>query len=141
MIAIIRHPLVPSLPNDTETQSGKVMHMHSEKPKDAEIDRVTVDKLMADLSVLGNDIEQMLKATASETGPHLAQVRAKAAQSLEAVRARVTELQGAALVKTRAAGRATDDYVRANPWQVMAIATAVGLVVGILLARDGESDS
>ncbi len=117
------------------------MHMHSENPQDAESDRVTVDKLMTDLSVLGNDVERMLKATAGETGQHLAQARAKAEQSLKAIRARVADLQGAALVKTRAAGRATDDYVRANPWQVMAIATAAGLVLGILLARDGESDS
>ena len=115
--------------------------MDSEKPKDPESERVTVDKLIADLNVLGNDMEQMLKATASETGQHLAQARAKAAQSLTAARARVADLQGAALVKTRAAGRATDGYVRANPWQVMAIAAAAGLVLGILLARDGESDS
>ncbi len=117
------------------------MLMDSEKPQDAESDRVTVDKLMADLSVLGNDMEQMLKATAGETGQQLAQVRAKAERSLKVARAHLADLQGAALAKTQAAGRATNDYVRANPWQIMAIAAATGLVLGILVARDGESDS
>lgn len=116
--------------------------MHeSERMKDAEGDRVTVAKLMADLGVLATDMEQVLKATASQTGQHVAQVRAKAEESLKAAKARLADLQGVALAKTRAAGRATDDYVRTNPWQVMAICAVAGLVLGILLARDGNSDS
>ena|SRR6266496_4024698 len=111
------------------------MHMQSRE----EGDRVTVDKLMADLSVLANDMEQLLKATASQTGQQVAQVRAKAEESLKAAKVRIADLQVVALAKTRAAGRATDDYVRANPWQVMAICAVAGLVLGILLARDGDS--
>jgi ElaB/YqjD/DUF883 family membrane-anchored ribosome-binding protein len=38
-------------------------------------------------------------------------------------------------------GRATDDYVRARPWQVIAICAASGFVLGSLLARGGASDS
>jgi len=113
----------------------------SERMKDAEGDRITVDKLIADLGVLATDMEQVLKATASQTGQHVAQVRARAEESLKVARARVAELQGAALAKTRAAGRATDDYVRANPWQLMAICAVAGLVLGILLTRDGDGDS
>jgi ElaB/YqjD/DUF883 family membrane-anchored ribosome-binding protein len=108
---------------------------------DAEGDRVTTDKLMADLRVLAADTEQLLKATASQTGQRVAQVRAKAQESLTAAKARVAELQDVALAKTRAAGRATDDYVRANPWPVIAIGAVAGLVLGVLLARGGASDS
>ncbi len=107
---------------------------------DVEGDRVTADKLKADLGVLADDMEELLKATASQTGQHVARVRAKAAESLKAAKARVTDLQGVALAKTRAAGQATDDYVRANPWQAMAIGAIAGLVVGLLLARAGESN-
>ena len=95
------------------------------------------DKLMADLKVLATDLEHLLKVTASQTGQQVAQVRAKAEESLLAVRARAADLQDVALAKSRAAGRATDDYVRANPWQVAAICGAAGLVVGLLLARGG----
>jgi ElaB/YqjD/DUF883 family membrane-anchored ribosome-binding protein len=104
-------------------------------------DRVTADKLKADLRVLAADMEQLLSATASQTGQQVAQVRAKAEESLKAAKARVAELQGVALAKTRAAGRATDDYVRANPWQVVGVCTAVGLLLGFALARGGSSDS
>jgi ElaB/YqjD/DUF883 family membrane-anchored ribosome-binding protein len=83
----------------------------------------------------------LLKATASQTGEHVARVRAKAQESLKVVMARGAALQDVALVKTRAAGRATDDYVRANPWQVLAIGAFAGLVLGILISRGGDSDS
>ena len=107
----------------------------------AEGDQVTTDKLMADLRVLASDMEQLLKATATETGLHVTQVRAKAEESLKAVKARVADLQGAAVAKTRAAGRATDDYVHANPWQGMAIGAVAGLVLGLVLAHGAASDS
>ncbi len=112
-----------------------------ESVTDAEGDRVTTDKVMADLRVLAADMEQLLKATASQTGQHVAQVRAKAEESLKAAKARAADLQTVALAKSRAAGRAADEYVRANPWQVMAICAVAGLVLGVLLARGGNSDS
>ena len=107
----------------------------------AEGDRVTTDKLMADLRVLAADTEQLLKATADQTGQQVAQVRAKVEESLRATKARVADLQDAAVARTRAAGRATDDYVRANPWRVMAICAVAGLALGFLLALGGDSDS
>jgi len=108
---------------------------------EAEGDPVTIEKLKADLRVLAADMEQLLKATASQTGQHVAQVRAKAEESLKAARARAAEFQDAALAKTREVGRATDDYVRANPWQVLAIGAFVGLVLGVMLSRGRDTDS
>ena len=102
-------------------------------------DRVNSDKLMADFRVLAVDIEELLKATASQTGQQVAQVRARAEESLTAVKARVADLQQVALEKTRMAGRATDEYAHANPWQVMAIGAVAGLVLGFVLTRDGDS--
>lgn len=106
-----------------------------------DMDPVTAEKLKADLRVLAVDIEQLLKATASQTGEHVAQLRAKAQESLNTALAQVAALQDVALVKTRAAASATDDYVRANPWQSIAIGALVGLALGILLSRGGDADS
>lgn len=100
---------------------------------------VTMDKLRDDLRVLAGDMEQLLKATASQTGEHIAKVRAKADESLAAAKVRIAEAQESALVRTRAAGRATNEYVRENPWQVMAIAAAAGLMLGLALARPSDS--
>jgi ElaB/YqjD/DUF883 family membrane-anchored ribosome-binding protein len=108
---------------------------------DTEGDPVTIEKLKTDLRVLAADMEQLLKATASQTGQQVAQVRARAEASLNVAMARLADLQEVALAKTRAAGRATDDYVRANPWQVLAIGAFAGLVIGLMLARGRDSDS
>jgi ElaB/YqjD/DUF883 family membrane-anchored ribosome-binding protein len=108
---------------------------------DAQGDRVTTDKLMADLRLLAADTEQLLKATAGQTGRQVAQVRARAEESLQAAKARVGELQDVALARTRAAGRAADGYVHANPWQVMAVCAVAGLVLGFVLSPGSDSDS
>jgi ElaB/YqjD/DUF883 family membrane-anchored ribosome-binding protein len=108
---------------------------------DTEGDPVTIEKLKTDLRVLAADMEQLLKATASQTGQQVAQVRARAEDSLKLAMARVAELQDVALTKSRAAGRATDEYVRANPWQVLAIGAFAGLVLGLMLTRGRDSDS
>jgi ElaB/YqjD/DUF883 family membrane-anchored ribosome-binding protein len=42
--------------------------------------------------------------------------------------------------KTRVAGRATDAYVRANPWQVLAIGAFTGLMFGLLLGRSADGE-
>ena len=104
-------------------------------------DRVNTDRVMADFRLLAADMEELLKATASQTGQQVAQVRARAAESLTAVKDRIADLQQVALEKTRVAGRATDDYAHANPWQVMAIGAVAGLVLGFVLAQGTKSDS
>jgi ElaB/YqjD/DUF883 family membrane-anchored ribosome-binding protein len=103
-------------------------------------DPVTTQKLLADIRMLAADMEQLLKATASQTGERVAQVRAKAEQSLQAARVRAGELQHVAMEKTRVAGRATDAYVHANPWQAVAIGAFAGLVLGLMLGRSGDAE-
>jgi ElaB/YqjD/DUF883 family membrane-anchored ribosome-binding protein len=103
-------------------------------------DPVTTDKLLADIRMLAADLEQLLKATASQTGERVAQVRAKAEESLHAARIRVAELQQVAMAKTRVAGRATDAYVHANPWQALAIGAFAGLVLGLMLGRSSDAE-
>lgn len=53
--------------------------------------------------------------------------------------ARIAALQADAMARTRAAGKATDDYVHANPWRVMALCGVGGLVLGSLLARSDNT--
>lgn len=37
--------------------------------------------------------------------------------------------------QAKAAAKAADDYVRANPWQAVGISAAVGVIVGMLITR------
>jgi ElaB/YqjD/DUF883 family membrane-anchored ribosome-binding protein len=98
-------------------------------------------KFRNDLRALAGDMEELLKVTAGATGEQIAQARAKAEESLKAAKVALAETQESALVKTRAAARATAEYVRANPWQVLTIAAGAGVALGYLLGRCSGSDS
>jgi len=96
---------------------------------------VTKEQLIADFSVVVADAEALLRATANQGGEKLAEVRAKAEESLKVVKARMAEAQEALLVKTRAAAKATDVYVHENPWNAVGVAAAVGVLIGFLIGR------
>ena len=51
------------------------------------------------------------------------------------------EIQSAIADKTREAARVTDDYVHENPWRVIGIAAGIGVIVGLLLAPSGRTDT
>jgi ElaB/YqjD/DUF883 family membrane-anchored ribosome-binding protein len=99
---------------------------------------VSTDKLMADLRILAADMEQLLAATASQTGRRAAAARATAKESLAAIRTRVAGLQDVARERSHAAARAADAYAHDSPWQLMAIGAAAGLAAGIAIARCGN---
>jgi ElaB/YqjD/DUF883 family membrane-anchored ribosome-binding protein len=111
-----------------------------ETPAEPNVARVDTDKVLADLRTLATDTEELLRATAGRTGQQLEAARTRADASLAAAKARLENLGRVAVDRTRAAGRATDGYVHANPWQVIAIGAAAGFVIGALLARGGTSD-
>ena len=95
------------------------------------MEHVTTDKLMADLRAVIGDAEELLKATASQTGAKVDEVRARAQESLHAAREHL-QAAGAAV---DAGVREIDEQVRRNPWAAVGIAAGVGLVIGVLLTR------
>jgi ElaB/YqjD/DUF883 family membrane-anchored ribosome-binding protein len=99
------------------------------------MEQVTKAKLMEDLRTVFVDVEELLKATASQTGERITAARAKAEESLKVAKARLAEVQSVVAAQTKAAAKAADDYVRANPWQAVGISAAVGLILGILITR------
>ena len=48
------------------------------------------------------------------------------------------DIQQAVRTKTQEAATTTDHYVHENPWQVVGIATALGFVLGLLMAPSSE---
>jgi len=96
---------------------------------------VTSEKLMQDMRVVVTDAEDMLKATAGQTGERIEKIRAKAEESLRAARNRM-QIAGKALQETATdAVDTVDEQVHRNPWTAVGIAAGVGLVLGILLGR------
>jgi ElaB/YqjD/DUF883 family membrane-anchored ribosome-binding protein len=99
------------------------------------MEQVTKAKLMEDLRTVFADVEELLKATASQTGDRITAARAKAEESLKVAKARLAEVQAAVAAQTKVAAKAADDYVRANPWQAVGISAAVGFMFGMLITR------
>ena len=97
--------------------------------------QVTTDQLIADLKTVMQDAEALLRATSSQTGDKIQEIRAHAEQSLARARARVTELEQEARRRAQEMSEATEVYMRDNPWQSVGIAAGVGLLIGLLLSR------
>jgi ElaB/YqjD/DUF883 family membrane-anchored ribosome-binding protein len=96
---------------------------------------VSSHQLTADLKAVVNDAEALLKATAGDAGAKLSGVRDRLEESLKVTRARLAEMEDAVIAQTRAAAKATDQYVHENPWPSIGIAAAAGLVLGVLIGR------
>lgn len=84
--------------------------------------------------------EELLRQAAGTTGVQAADLREKAMDLLEQVKAQTTILQEQAVQKAKEAGVATQEYVKENPWQAVGIAAGLGLLVGALLKGDSKAD-
>jgi len=96
---------------------------------------VTKEQLINDFKVVVADAEALLKATAGQGGEAMAAVRSRVEASLATAKEKMSDAQAAMLAKTRAAARATDEYVHVHPWKAVGVAAGVGLVVGLLIGR------
>ncbi len=93
------------------------------------------EKLVSDIRAVISDAEDILKATADQTGEKIANLRVRIQDRLLGARIRLDAAEAALIDKTRAAARAADDYVHESPWQAVGIGAGVGFVLGLLLAR------
>jgi ElaB/YqjD/DUF883 family membrane-anchored ribosome-binding protein len=96
---------------------------------------VSRDKLVADLKLVVNDAEELLKITAGQAGDKVLAVRDKVQRGLEQAKAKLVELEGKALEQTKAAAHATDAYVHENPWKAVGLAAGAGFLFGLLISR------
>lgn len=96
---------------------------------------VTREKLVSDLKIVIGDAESLLRATASQAGESVVQARARIQKSMDAAKERLAGLSDVTLEKAKVAAKATDDFVRENPWQAVGIGAAVGVILGMLISR------
>ena len=108
------------------------------KGTEAEVEKCTRGKLVEDLKAVVSDAEELVKATASHTEERIAAARVKAEESLKAAKARLAKQEGGVMAQTKAAAKAAEDCVRANPWKAVGIAAGAGFVLCLLAARFGQ---
>lgn len=96
---------------------------------------VSREKLASDLRVVVADAEELLRATAGQMGEKAVVARERIQESLRVAKDKLARVEEVVIDKTKAAARATDDYVHDHPWGAVGIAAAVGLVIGMLISR------
>jgi ElaB/YqjD/DUF883 family membrane-anchored ribosome-binding protein len=90
---------------------------------------------MDDLSAVVSDAEELLKASANQTGERISAARSRAEESLKAAKARLVVTQEALTERARLAAKEADTYVHENPWKAAGVAAAAGILIGALIAR------
>lgn len=96
---------------------------------------VTREQLINDFKVVIADAEALLKASADSGGEKVAELRSKATSTINAMKERLGDVEHRMVEKTKAAAKATDEYVHENPWKSIGAAAGVGLAIGFLLGR------
>ncbi len=95
----------------------------------------TPKELLNDLHALVADAEKMMGDSLSEhTGDAIGALR----ERFDAAQERLGELYTGARQKVAAGAKYTDESIRENPYQSMAIAAGVGLLVGVLIGRRNQ---
>ncbi len=93
------------------------------------------EKLVQDIKSVVADAEAILRATAGQTGEEVAELRATMTARLADAKARLVAVEEAVVEKAKLAAKATDEYVRDNPWQSVIIAGGIGFLIGYLASR------
>ena len=93
------------------------------------------DKLMDDLKSVIGDAENWLKDAASQGAEASSDIRARFDDTLRTARSDLRKLEDSMLAQGRSAAESANVYVRDNPWKSVGLGTAVGVIVGLLIAR------
>lgn len=84
-----------------------------------------------DIGSLAEDARALMAATADVAGEKVGAARNRLAAALE----RAREIAGNVRDKAVAGARVTDQTIRENPYQAIAIGVGVGALIGFLVAR------
>ena len=92
--------------------------------------QVTTETLFEDLRAVVRDAEALLQATEGQAGEKIAEIRARAEESLRGAHQRLQEAGAGIEARARAAANSADTYVHKNPWAAVAIAAGIGYLLG-----------
>ncbi|WP_317203250.1 glycine zipper domain-containing protein [Janthinobacterium sp.] len=93
------------------------------------------DKLMQDMKNVIHDAEDWLKAGAAQGGEELRSAQEHFASTLQTAKTDLLKVEANLVARTKLAAQATDAYVQEHPWQSVGLGAAVGVILGLLIAR------
>ena len=83
------------------------------------------------------DVEHLISSATSLTSDDLVRAKARLTAHIVSARASVVDAGSAAVERARSGAKATDQYVRAQPWQAVGISAVAGILIGFMLGRRG----
>jgi ElaB/YqjD/DUF883 family membrane-anchored ribosome-binding protein len=84
-----------------------------------------------------SDVEDLVKQATELTGEELTRAHEKLNARISAAKESVSHVGAAVSERARSAAHATNEYVHEQPWKVISIGAAFGLLLGFVLARRG----
>lgn len=97
--------------------------------------RLARDRVMADLKALATDAEALLRVTAEDASDKAKEARARLSAALEKAKSTCADLQERSIESAKEAVKKADETVRAHPYESIAVAFGIGLLIGALLKR------
>lgn len=110
------------------------METHFPNMDDAKT-KLACERVMADLQALAHDTETLIRATAENAGDKAREARTRVLGALERAKTTCAELQAQSVQSARAAAKQADETIRAHPYESLAIALGIGILVGAVLRR------
>lgn len=120
-------PQSAAKPNGGGVANGK-SHSHNENTEARE-------RLMTDLKQAVQEAETWLRNAAAANSDDLGMVKAKFEDTLRTAKRDLLKLEDSMIARGKMAAQATDHYVHDNPWKSVATGAAIGVIVGLLIAR------
>jgi ElaB/YqjD/DUF883 family membrane-anchored ribosome-binding protein len=91
--------------------------------------------LVNDLKSVVGDADALLNNVAATTADEFAAARTKIEARLTQAKTRLLDASMAVGERARCTVDATDVFVHENPWKVLGVAAAAGLIIGAILSR------
>lgn len=96
---------------------------------------VETERLENDLRQVVNDAENLISEVAASAGNGFDEIRGKVESRLQSAKATLEQAKEAVSGRARQAAGATEEYVGEHMWQSLAVAAAIGVVIGMLIRR------
>jgi ElaB/YqjD/DUF883 family membrane-anchored ribosome-binding protein len=91
--------------------------------------------VQADMRTLVRDAQALFQSATALSGDKADEMRGRAMDMLDQALGRAQQVRSRAAVRGRELANSADGYVRENPWRTAVAAAGVGVVLGMLIAR------
>lgn len=95
----------------------------------------SVNDAMSNVKDTLRETEDLLEQAISATADQASSLYARIARNLGQTKTRLVEMESEAVDKAKRAAKETDTYVHDHPWQAIGAGVALGVLVGMLIAR------